>query len=51
MSLICICCFVTLVNKNVFLSTSLDFPVILDWQFYSIVINNKTTIVTRHLLA
>jgi hypothetical protein len=29
------CCFVTLYNKNVFLSTALDFRVILDGQFDS----------------
>jgi hypothetical protein len=36
MILIFLCSFVTIFNKNVFLSTALDSPVILDGQFSSI---------------
>jgi hypothetical protein len=37
MILIYICCFVIFFNKNVFLSTTLDFPVILDGQYSSVI--------------
>jgi hypothetical protein len=36
MVLIFKCCFIRLFNKNAFLSTNLDFPIILDEQFASI---------------
>jgi hypothetical protein len=39
MILIVTCCFVIVFNKNAFLSTTLDFPVILDGQFSSYIIH------------